>query len=61
MPAIDSTETWAVELRQKARKSRVGMFEVCYNIEDDGNPWFFDIQNYIQDGIFSDYATSQDK
>ena len=38
IPAIDSTEPWAVELRQKVGESRVGMFEVCYNIEDDENP-----------------------
>ena len=34
---IDSTEPWAVELRQKIGESKTAKFEVCYNIEDDGN------------------------
>ena len=58
---IDSTEAWAVELKQRIGESKATKFEVCYNIEDDGNPWFFDIQNYIQDRAFPEYATSQDK
>lgn len=28
---------------------------------DDGNPWFFDIKNFIEKGIFPEYASSSDK
>jgi len=28
---------------------------------DDGNPWYFDIENYCRDKSFPDYATSDDK
>ncbi|MQM12426.1 hypothetical protein Taro_045344 [Colocasia esculenta] len=28
---------------------------------DDSHPWYFDIENYLKDGSFPDYATSSDR
>src|SRR5262249_48608166 len=28
---------------------------------DDGNPWYFDIENFCRDGSFPDYATADDR
>ena len=60
---IDSIESWAMELMQKIQEAKIMKFEVCCNdeVEDDGNPRFYDIQNYIQHETFLEYATSRDK
>ena len=39
--------------------------EVCYQgaieISNDGNPWYYDIWNYVPDGTFLTYATPRDR
>src|SRR5262249_2341334 len=49
------------EEEEEAVEEEVVVLEEDLEPFDDGNPWYYDIENFCRDGSFPDYATADDR
>jgi len=50
-----------IEAEDSKEEEEVVLLEDETEPFDDGNPWFYDIENFYRDGLFLDYATADDR
>ncbi|MQL90449.1 hypothetical protein Taro_023041 [Colocasia esculenta] len=53
-------DSWFAQLKSPSLRVHALSKEPEINLEDV-HPWYFDIENYLKDGSFLDYATSSDR
>src|SRR5262249_40882253 len=58
---MQSAEPKKEEKEVVEEEEEVVVLEEDHEPFDDGNPWYYDIENFCRDGSFPDYATADDR